>query len=63
MSVEKIIRAKKRPVVTLVPEAPVIEAAKLLAQHRIRLVMVVNSKEVFIGVVRSGRAVWSASPP
>ncbi len=50
-SVEVLVRAKKRPVVTVEPEAPMVAAAKLLAEHRIGLLMVVNKQGTFIGVL------------
>jgi CBS domain-containing protein len=50
-SVEAIVSAKKRPVITIEPEAAMVAAAKLLAEHRIGLLMVVNKQGTFIGVL------------
>lgn len=51
----------KKEVLTLLPEAPIKEALKLLHKHRIRHIPIVNKENRLIGIV-SDRDVRDASP-
>ena len=51
MEVDLIVRRKNRKVVTVTPSTTMVEAAKVLAENRIGLLMVVGEEVKFVGVL------------
>ena len=51
MEVDLIVRRKNRKVVTVTPSTTMVEAAKVLAENRIGLLMVVGEEGKFVGVL------------
>jgi CBS domain-containing protein len=51
MEVDKIVRRKNRKVVTVTPATTMVDAAKVLTENRIGLLMVVGEDGKFVGVL------------
>jgi CBS domain-containing protein len=51
MEVDQIVRRKNRKVITVKPTSTVVDAAKVLTENRIGLLMVVGDEGKFVGVL------------
>lgn len=51
MSVERILAGKGREVISIDPQSTLAEAARMLNQHRIGAVMVIDASEALVGIL------------